>query len=74
MELSQRDFPISFIFIMIANSGITNGTLGQEASFPGKFCHFPTSIALFIGLLASTVLAPSSHYLTLTKWRRVGGS
>ena len=41
MELSQRDFPISFIFIMITNSGITNGTLGQEA-FPGKALHvFP---------------------------------
>ena len=39
MDLSQRDFPISFIFIMIANSGITNGTLGQEA-FPGKVLSF----------------------------------
>ena len=35
MELPLPGFPISFIFIMIANSGITNGTLDQEA-FPGK--------------------------------------
>ena len=39
MELSQRDFPISFIFIMITNSSITNGTLGQE-TFPGKVLPF----------------------------------
>lgn len=35
VELPLHGFPITFIFIMIANSSIPNGTLDKEA-FPGK--------------------------------------
>lgn len=40
VELPLCGFPISFIFIMIAHSGTTNGTLDQE-TFPGKISLFP---------------------------------